>query len=308
MKSNKVGYTNGFINFEGAICVVGLSDDLDEKNQPHALLGIYKNEAWQTWEEDFTIVSLAAGNKNYPKAGVLVGRRGDALYISVKGEISDEIIIGENNFPNQYSGLNEVKRVGNSFYAVGMRRQVYIREISSEKWVSIDKDIIIPIDSNEVSGFLSLDGFSPNEIYCAGYHGEIWKYIANNWSKLDSHTNVILETVTCSSTGMVYIGGDDGTILVGRDNTWRSLHQEITDDHITSSALFQEKVYFATENGVVFCYDDKNFQEVSPTGLIGWLGTTGKLNSNDSKLLSIGLDDILVFDGMSWERIPDPQF
>ena len=237
-----------------------------------------------------------------------MGRRGNVLSIDCDGKISYEDIKGRYKLPNQYSGLSEVKRVGNTFYAVGMRRQVYCKNVSSGKWKPIDKGVVVERAGEEIAGFLSLDGFDEKEIYSVGYRGDIWRFDGSKWNKIESPTNVLLETITCAFDGQVYIGGDDGTILIGRYETWKFLEQEITDDHIMSSVYFGDRAYFSTETGIIFSFDGKNFEDVTPSDKLKWFGTTGYLASNDKKLLSIGMSDILTFDGKKWRRIKDPKF
>lgn len=308
MSNRDFGYVTGFINVNGAICVAGTSLVLDQDNQPNAFVGIYKDKHWQVWEEGFTIISAADGGAKAPRAAVMLGRFGNVLSISEDGSISDARIRGDNELPNQYSGLSQVKRIGNSFYAVGMRRQVYMRSITTDKWRRIDHDVVVPLASLEVSGFLSLDGFDDSEIYFGGYTGRMWLYEAKTWRELASPTNSIIETISCMPGDDVFVGADDGVVLRGRGDRWVNLTQEVTTDHIVGSAVFHGRVYFSTETGIILSFSQGMFKDETPPPEAEWNGTTGWICTNDNRLLSIGRKDIMVFDGNEWRRIEDPPF
>lgn len=302
------GFVAGFINYNDAICVIASSYALEKKNRPNAFIGIYKDGFWQLGEVDFTIISIAEGGKTAAKVAVMLGGKGNVIAISSNGDISDELIGGDHNLPNQYSGLSQVKRIGNSFYAVGMRRQVYVRGVLATDWTNVDAGVVVPIESKDISGFLCVDGFSESEVYCAGYRGEIWLYDGSVWTEISSPTNSIIETITCTPNNEVFMGGDDGLILMGRGDSWSVLHQDITDDHIMGSTHYSGRTYFSTETGVIFSYKDGSFREDTPSGDFTWNKTTGSVCSNGKSLLSIGLEDVVLFDGIAWSRISDPPF
>jgi hypothetical protein len=305
---SEFGYTCGFINYNNTICVIGNSFDLDEQSTPHSFVGIYRDGDWNFWEESFTIVSTIPGGEDYPGIAVMVGRRGDVLSISSDGEITDELIDGSNGFPSQYSGLSHAAKIGSDFYAVGMRRQVYKRKVDSGTWERIDEEVLVPIESDDIEGFLCIDGFNESEIYCGGYHGQLWKYDGQNWLKLSSPTNVIIESISCLQPDEVYVAGDDGFLMIGQNDQWNVLDQDITSNHIISSVCCRDDFYFATEYDCIARYRDGVFENVTPSAPDGSFVSTGYLHTNGESVLSIGLSDIMLLTNDEWIRIPNPPF
>jgi hypothetical protein len=126
--------------------------------------------------------------------------------------------------------------------------------------------------------------------------------------QLTTPTNVIIESILCHQDNEVYVFGDDGFIMKGRNDRWDVVEQTVTSDHIVSSVSCGEDVYFSTEHGCIVRYRDGEFEDVTPIVSSGALVTTGNLYSNGDVVLSIGLNDIMILDSDGWSRVPEPPF
>src|SRR6266540_836063 len=133
-----------------------------------------------------------------------------------------------------------------------MKRQVFRRPVNTSRWERFDDGVLVPKTSKEVAGFLTIDGFSGSEIYAAGYRGEIWYFDGMKWRRIDSPTNLRLEALRCVVGDSVIAVGDEGVILLGRDDRWDVVAQELTDETFTDVETFQERIFISTEVGVLY--------------------------------------------------------
>jgi hypothetical protein len=303
-----IGYITGFINANDTVIVIGASEQLEEQNVPHSFVGVWREKKWVTWEQEFFIVTLDAGPPAHARVSVLVGMTGEVFSIDGQGKTSVERIASGKNAPNRLRTLHEVRAIGNGFYVVGMRRQVFRRNITGGGWEKIDQGVFVPDSSRTIAGFLSVDGFSETEIYGVGYSGEIWMYNGKSWRQIDSPTNARLESVRCVADREVLVCGEGGLILRGRGDAWSEVPQDITEEDLLSLAWLGDTAYFATEDGTVLSLKGNKLSAVNIKTSKSEEPTTGVLDSNGKRLLSVGESDIIVFDGKKWQSVPDPPF
>jgi hypothetical protein len=192
--------------------------------------------------------------------------------------------------------IRNARTIGGFVFACGMKRQVYQR-IDEDQWV----DISAPFPANnEKAGFEAIDGFSTKEIYAIGWGGEIWKFNGTKWANKASPTNVILTSVCCAPNGVVYICGQQGVMITGRQDAWELVEWE--DDvsvDLWDLCWFQDKLYVATMTNL-YTFEQNRLVEVD----FGEIDTPTcfSLTTADGVLWSIGRDDVVSFDGKSWQR------
>jgi hypothetical protein len=302
-------YLKGFINPKDRIAVIGASERLDEDEVDHAFVAIWKEKEWATsWDEEFSIVSAASGLGKQATAAVLMGMTGEVRAIDAQGNTTLEKMGRGNAAPNRLRTMHEVRAIGEGFYAVGMRRQVFRRNVSGGNWQKIDVGVFVPDTSKEIAGFLSVDGFDESEVYAVGYSGEIWQYNGKTWRKIDSPTNLRLESIRCCPDGRAVACGDAGVILRGRGDSWEVIEQDVTEESILSAACLGDRIYLATEDGTILTLKGKSVKPVKISTSKSDEPTTGFLDSNGKRLISIGATDVLVFDGKKWQSLSDPPF
>ena len=112
-------------------------------------------------------------------------------------------------------------------------------------------------------GFCALDGFSANDIYAGGNGGDFWHYNGKKWRRIDLPINSDISTITGGKDGKVYIGSRVGNVVVGRDDHWQVVDKRTYI--MTHSCWFDGKVYFSSEDGRIYTYDEKQnkLQEAS---------------------------------------------
>jgi hypothetical protein len=195
--------------------------------------------------------------------------------------------------------LRALKAIGESFYAAGMGRRVH-RRIGPGQWEAIWAQA--PGPSDTVVGFEDIDGFGEDEIYAAGWQGEIWLRQSEKWTRLDSPVSANLNAVCCASDGMVYVVGDTGAMLKGRGDTW-----EIIDtgrhENLMDVSEYNGQIYVVTDfrilklvDGVLVLAD--NFDEDNDRPLNCLF-----LERGSGALLSIAPKDVMKLNNGTWRRV-----
>jgi hypothetical protein len=302
-KHADVGYLTGLVTEGGAAVVVAASEVLEEEDVPHSFLAIHKDKAWKVFEEEVDIVSVASGSGRHARHLISLGMHGEII-INEPGGVHHEHVHKGKNGPSSLRTMNEVRAFDGIFVAVGMRRQVYRRKIDAGKWARHDDGVLLPEQSLEIAGLLSVDGFTEDEIYAVGYQGEIWLRDAQRWQKLDSPTSARLECVRCGDDGTVVACGAGGLVLRGRGLQWAIVEANGVDSTLKSAAFFKGRWYLADEDGAIFLIDDAGL--LADTAFEKLNATTGTLDANAETLISVGEEDLVLFDGKKWQRLSHP--
>lgn len=234
-----------------------------------------------------TAIAVARTPREIP---IFIGEDGEACFFE-QGQPHMESLVPKPNM------IRAARTISGAVYACGMNRQVYHRAGDSN-WI----DISAPpgTDDEVTSGFESMDGYGHDEIYAVGWSGEIWRRDGQAWRDCVSPTNVILTAACCAPDGIVYVAGQQGTLLKGRADAWELLDRE--DDvnvDLWDLCWFGDKLYvaaindlFTLENGSLVVVD---FGDDVPT-------TCFSLSAADGVLWSVGSEDVFAFDGNAWRR------
>jgi hypothetical protein len=113
---------------------------------------------------------------------------------------------------------------------------------------------------------MSVHGFNESEVYAVGHGGEIWLFNGKKW-KIDSPTNLDLSCVRCTPWGEVFACGAAGVIMWGRADAWEEVEQEVTDETIESLTSLDDRVYFCTEDGLIFSLRNQRFEKIETSEL-----------------------------------------
>jgi hypothetical protein len=226
---------------------------------------------------------------------IAVGHQGTVI-CSGKGDNHVEII-GDDSFgPKTKGPLRCVRTIEDTTFAVGMGRQLFRREGVND-WKRFDKGITTP---DVVTGFESVNGKSKDDLYTAGWNGEIWHCQNDEWSQLHSPTNRIITDI-CIADDDIYMCGQSGLILKKNKLDFELIEIPDFKFDIWSMAWFQGSLYLSTFYGI-FKYADGGLDFIDLIETIG-AKTTYKLSSFGNILWSYGAKDIVEYDGKTWKRV-----
>ncbi len=190
-------------------------------------------------------------------------------------------------------GFRSINTVEGYAYAVGFGGMVYRME-APDKWLCMDGGLP---DTLKLS---HIHGYSTNDVYVVGFHGEVWRCLNSSWVKQEVPTNIHLEKVLCAGDGRVYVVGKKGIIIIGDGDCWRVLEQELTDSTFWGVQWYKGHVYISSFAGL-YRIEDGDLVEVD----FGFSEKVSchQLGTADGVLWSIGEEDILEYDGSYWTRV-----
>lgn len=278
------------------IYVAAVDDAVDYATIPHG--HIFFSHAGQVGNlgmVDWGIIGLTLVSQ--PERRILaVGSMGQAVSIG-QGQRLPEQVGTPAGGPQDRGMIRCVSAIDGFAYAAGMNRQVY-RRIGAGIWDAIDYE---PSSTDShICGFESVDGFAIDDVYAAGWHGEIAHYGVRGWQHMGSPTNLILTGTCCAGDGSVYFCGQSGTILAGRENLWRIIRHEATKEDFWSIVWFRDAIYVSTMHFIYRLVHDRLERiDMGPD----YPQTCYHLCTDGDILLSTGRKDVLAFDGADWRRI-----
>lgn len=232
-----------------------------------------------------------------------VGVFGDVHIFEFPGE-SIEIIDDSDRGPSSLVPLRTVREIKGRLYVAGMRRMVYAR-FGNNDWRAIDSGVFASRDEDDAVGFLAIDGHDHNDLFAAGYGGEIWHFDGSDWTKQGSPTNILLTCMTVAGDGSIHVAGMAGLYLIGHRGSWTVVDHGLHEDDFWGVCEFNGKIYSSTNYGI-FRYDSGQLEKVTldlPDST-----TTAYLDARGGVLWSAGYKDLArTKDGFAWELIDGPE-
>ncbi|MGR4868945.1 hypothetical protein ACIPRI_08725 [Variovorax sp. LARHSF232] len=253
------------------------------------LIGVYNGNWGSAFNTTWDSTAIAIAKLPTTKI-VMIGEDGD-VGTYAGGTREDETITP------QPVMIRNARTIGGYVHACGMKRQVFKR-VGEKQWA----DMSAPrAGDSEEFGFEAIDGYAEDDIYAAGWGGEIWRYDGTAWTQCGSPTNVILTAICCAPDGFVYAAGQGGVMVKGRGDAWSLVNweDEVTLD-LWDLCWFQDKLYVATMFAL-FTFEHGNRLEEVNYGAMGPV-TGFNLTTADGVLWSIGKSDVAAFDGTTWQK------
>jgi hypothetical protein len=202
-----------------------------------------------------------------------------------------------------FSFFSNVKRVSpGRAVAVGPRRKVFVRE-APDRWRQLEAGLFPQGDqtNHDSSGFSDIDGFSESDLYACGGRGDLWHFDGRLWTQVEIPTNDNLWRLCCASNGRVYVITGRREILMGRDQAWTVVSQNLTDQTLESIVVFSDKVIISTESALFEMVGDA--LQLASLGDMPPMRSRSFLAVGDGILVVAGSSDACSFDGTRWSVI-----
>jgi hypothetical protein len=293
MDKNNLIYLSGAEVSDRTVIICCQNAEWDTKEIPHSLYRGF------TYEGDI----LSLGHAPMISVGICASNTGDGFVsLDPEGEFLELQLNGDhirNSILKEYNEVNSIfrfaKLIDGTIYAGGTNN--YIFRFENNKWNEIGTDAMR--DEPAPKSFENATGFSAQELYTFGWKGAIWTNSSGEWKKMSSPTKCILNDGDVHNE-QVYIAGQLGTILRGRNNKWEIIDSKGLNADIWSVQSFGDSVYFATARGILRFKNEELtvFKQLGPD-----MRTTRNLFVGPSGLWSVGLSDIALFDGEEWHTI-----
>ena len=194
------------------------------------------------------------------------------------------------------NGLASIDNINGEFVAVGILGKIFRKSVGSP-WENISlNDAKINLES-------SCSYPKGGILVCGWEGGAAFVDDANKTSEIiETGTNVILTSICCDNNGEILICGQRGTILRGTKDNLNLLNIDVKED-FWSIVKFKGLIYVSSISGLYILNDDNSLKRVVFEGEVIPSTFYHLDNYKNTKLLSVGRQDAVFFDGDNWERI-----
>ncbi|WP_416762584.1 hypothetical protein ACNI65_09405 [Roseateles sp. So40a] len=324
---SSVYFLDGVVIAPDFVFIATQLDSLDPDETAHTRMSTYNPSQQELpfgfFDLEDNIVSVHAywTLPEDKKRFACLGRHGAVHFVrGSTGEKRTEKIPGSGMLDGDFGGLmSNLREIDGELWACGQHGQVY-RRVGVDDWREVDQGIRVKVDPTEYgpdrieemldlmssSPMLScVDGNNSSDVYVVGMQGHMAHFDGRTWSKIELPVDEHLEWVRCIGPDEVWVCGYNGTLLKGSARTgFKSLSG--LNDHQTFVCLakFNGVVYLSAEEGL-FEFDGKEISEVR-SKLKPEIQDAWRLDHADGVLWSVGVTDLVRFDGNKWVRIQDP--
>lgn len=213
------------------------------------------------------------------------------------GNYSEQTIDDSKEGTRARGPMRDIRVIGAELYATGMGRQVY-RRSAAGPWVRADAGVVAPLGEIAVSGFSSIHGSAPDDLWAVGMMGEIWHF-GTRWKRHDSPTNLILHRVVAVSPTEVYATGQKGLVLKFDGTGWDVAAADASLGNLWGAEWFQGELYVSSENTVLRLRGDT----LEPVPIEA-AKSFGHLDARDGVLWSFGTAHLaFTRDGTKWQPV-----
>ncbi|SFO11559.1 hypothetical protein [Nitrosospira briensis] len=276
-------------------------DELTEKGTPNSSFFCFDEEdtdaQFRKYDESVNWPAIAmAAVKPEGSSGsiVAIGPNGD--YWEVEPSSAQESV---GKIAHFHGNLRALSVIEETIFASGMDRAVLERE-EKGKWRSIGPSPTK--DDADIIGFEDMDGYSKAEMYAVGWGGEIWWFDHGTWRQVDSPTSANLTALCCAADGLVYIVGDNGTMLRGRRDTWSVIDTDRMEN-LMDVAFFNGTIYVTTDFRVLKLADEKLVNDTDFADSNDLPATCLHLLTVANGLISLGTKDVFRRNQEPWKRL-----
>jgi hypothetical protein len=250
------------------------------------------SESWAVVNLDWTATKLIA--QYVPDWQVTALGVDPVVAIKNSEQLIYEEISPAINTEKNLGHIRDIQLIDNQVYVVGMGRQIY-KKCKNNDWILVDPHII-ESDPFKPCGFNSISGVNETSIYAAGFAGEIWRAIDGKWQALASPTKEILNKVKVIDFELVFIAGQNGTLLRGSGDVFEVIKNVVTEDSFWGMEWFQDALYLATTHNLYRLGADSQLHLIT-----NGPDTCGQLHAGEGILFSIGIKNVCwTADGIQW--------
>jgi hypothetical protein len=270
------------------------------------------DDRWAERRLDFRVHGITA----YQRLGAdrrfcIISAEGDVVFIETPKYHEKIPGAGIHSPDSKYWGrMENMRAIGERLYACGDGGQVYRRSIEGV-WTNLDPSLLqgpsTPVADRDI--FMCIDGPNENEIYVVGRFGKILFWNGHSFRRIPSGSEEQLIDIHVESPDKIWACGHWGTLICGnyRDG-FRQVPAANGGQLFQSLTMFEGKIYLGAGAGRpmgLMSYDGMRFEKVR-TGLSPEVDDSHSVDSANGVLWSVGLKDIVRFDGKTWERIDFP--
>ncbi len=292
--STSTRFVSGAARFRDLLYIVAKDRTLAADDVCHSrFIGFDRAQLSTMGDRDWECTAVCVAMKPSEKF-VAIGDEGQ-VFTYVSGRVVDETIPTEGPVV-----LRNASTLDGFPVVCGMKGRVFLRT-DEQTWVANHA----PVDptTQEAPDFEAIAGFSREDAYAVGRNGAIFRCSGSSWTRCASTedlTEVVLTGVACAKDGVVYVTGQNGTLLRGTSVApfERVPLDGVTDD-LWDCRWFEDRLFVSSLTGL-FTLAGTKLERVDVPGA----RTFRRLSESEGVLWTIGADDVFCLDG-TWARV-DP--
>lgn len=237
---------------DGTLFVCGVSLELEDRDVLHTIIWERYAETWQRYQWKNRTDGIAAHFVDGGATAVYMGFEGSLKVRSKLLGSSEERVEIKGDGPSTLRPLSTIRIIGDHLYVAGMRRMVYRRPLVGGAWARFDDGLRLKKGDLTIAGLNAIDGYDQQDLYAAGMNGEVWRYTASGWRRVDAPTNLDLFAVCCFDDRYVVVAGEKGALLVGKDDQWTALSHSFKDEVFTCIERWNRRCFVCSDAGSLY--------------------------------------------------------
>src|SRR5690554_1798233 len=245
------------------------------------------------------------GATNHPKSHSITIANDDLenrVYVTGSGPAHEDTRIQSTARGGVNRGaITRLKTIDGWLYFCGGNRTV-AKRLDESSWISL-VNTLPDLETGDMlrditeAGFSDIDGFSENDLYAAGGHGDVWHFNGEQWRAIVFPSNQTLESLCCGGDGKVYISGYGAETYMGRDNKWKKIYSGGISTGFRDMVWFGDRVWCTNDYGVWTIYKGKVKRADLPATIEA---CAGHLHVNDGVMLLAGLSGAAFCEDGKW--------
>jgi hypothetical protein len=295
-KKPTVYFTNGCVIHKDFVAVS--CGSLADPEAATSVITFYDGKRWGGQKvQDDRIVSFAYSAET--NTLYALGKFGAIISVQAAGEFSFDTARGRlvrQDLPGASEGnLSSIAASGKIVFACGWSGKLY--ELYNQNW----RVCSTGLPGQDDHDFLDLCCVDGREVYAVGMKGVIYYFDGQHWYNLDSPTNQHLQAITSVRRDEIYIVGKKGGIYKGNKDGWQFIGDPSVTVDFWGVREFGGKLLMSGGTDALYMHDGTSISKVDMG--IEYLVNTHKLDCRDGALWSFGIDDLVKYEGKSWEYV-----
>ena len=236
----------------GSLYLTGIVNELENNDVKHTILWERIDGVWKRYQNNNRTYGLCAYSTHGEDTAIYMGYEGT---LKVRGTVQGsrvEILDDSADGPSSLRSISSIRNINGNLFIAGMRRMVFARHINESVWRRFDDGLVLKKSDLEIAGIYAIDGFSTSDIYAVGLGGEIWKFSNEKWNLLNSKTDRTLLTIRCISNGLVFVGGENGILLISENDCWTKIEHSFQDETFRCIEYWNNRCFVSSDNGIVY--------------------------------------------------------
>jgi hypothetical protein len=274
--------------------VISTFDELKDRGSESSSLMMWskKKNQWFHFNLGWTAIRVLCSESRM----FALGADGRLMVAGAAGTQEENVTVDGENIE-----LRDMCLIDDTIYAVGAGPCCFKRE-GPANWTRWDKGLESRKSQGAGAGFNSVSGIDASQIYAAGDNGEIWKCEDGTWQRLISATDLTLTVIRVVEPGLVYAGGQDGILVRGAEDEFKTIDCEEISKTVLGIQRFNGKLYVACANGLYALDKDHQPGKVHVAPGVHW--TFGFLHAAEGTLWSFGQKHIFwTEDEEHWHNV-----